>query len=54
MSKEQMNHRDEKQKGKYKQGSGSTYHEEHANHVPGYGNNSVDPNELSNMDENSN
>lgn len=30
--------------GKYQQGSGSKYHEEHASHVPDYGANIVDPN----------
>ncbi|MBI0577296.1 hypothetical protein IEC97_07970 [Neobacillus cucumis] len=34
----------QKQSGKYQQGSGSRYHEEHASHVPDYGANIVDPN----------
>lgn len=39
----QKSHFNEKQKGKYQQGSGSTYHKEHAGHVPDYGANSTDP-----------
>lgn len=34
----------QKQSGKYQQGLGSRYHEEHASHVPDYGANIVDPN----------
>lgn len=34
----------EKQQGKYQQGSGTEYHKEHASHVPDYGANIVDPN----------
>jgi len=34
----------EKQVGKYQQGSGSEYHKEHASHVPDYGQNIIDPN----------
>jgi hypothetical protein len=40
----QQDHFNEKQKGKYQQGSGSKYHKEHASHVPDYGANSMDPN----------
>lgn len=39
----QQDHFNEKQKGKYLQGSGSKYHQEHADHVPDYGANSTDP-----------
>ncbi|MEH7335446.1 hypothetical protein V7161_22765 [Neobacillus drentensis] len=41
MSNQQPN-RNENQKGKYQQGSGTKYHKEHAGSVPGYGNNQVD------------
>lgn len=44
MSRKQVKNRNENQIGKYKQGSGSKYHQEHANHVPDYGGNIVDPN----------
>jgi hypothetical protein len=55
MSRKQENNHNEEQIGKYKQGSGSKYHQEHANHVPDYGGNVVDPNAngFSNIDENS-
>jgi hypothetical protein len=33
-----------KQAGKYQQGSGSEYHRLHASNVPDYGANSIDPN----------
>jgi hypothetical protein len=32
-----------KQAGKYQQGSGSEYHRKHASNVPDYGANSMDP-----------
>ncbi|MGG1675548.1 hypothetical protein ACIFOT_07285 [Neobacillus sp. NRS-1170] len=41
MSKQQTNSI-KNQKGKYQQGSGTKYHNEHAGSVPGYGNNQVD------------
>ncbi|MCQ6274200.1 hypothetical protein JMM81_04290 [Bacillus sp. V3B] len=40
----QQDYFNEKQKGKYQQGSGSQYHKEHASHVPDYGANNTDPN----------
>jgi hypothetical protein len=36
--------RNNKQAGKYQQGSGSEYHRQHASNVPDYGANSIDPN----------
>ena len=32
-----------RQAGKYQQGSGSMYHRQHASNVPDYGGNSMDP-----------
>lgn len=44
MNRQQAGDNSQEQTGKYKQGSGSKYHEEHASHVPDYGGNIVDPN----------
>ncbi|MEH7109415.1 MULTISPECIES: hypothetical protein [Bacillaceae] len=44
MTGKQVGMNNQSQIGKYKQGSGSKYHEEHASHVPDYGANTVDPN----------
>lgn len=44
-----------KQTGKYQQGSGSEYHRLHASNVPDYGANSMDPNAeslMNRMDDN--
>lgn len=47
-AREQVNNRNENQIDKYKQGSGSKYHQEHASHVPDYGGNIVDSNAIGN------
>lgn len=46
MAKKQTGFNKQEQTDKYKQGSGSEYHEEHASNIPDYGGNSTDPNAM--------